>query len=557
MKKLLLPVLLLILAEISFQRCANPGSPTGGPKDTIPPTILLANPITGTTQFSGNIIELEFSEFINADKLKQQLIITPRTEVKYKSIVKRNKLVIKLEEDLEDSTTYNFNFADGVTDITEKNPVVNLSIAFSTGEYIDSMSVTGKVEELLTQEPGSGYLVGLYPLTDTLDYFKENPLYFATANDSGEFQMNYLKEGSYKIIAFNDDNRNLILDPETESHGFLEDTIRLDSNLVLRPIRCVLQNVKPLKLINSRPIGPYVEVKYNKTIDSYNVYPKELFHNIIGENKDVIRLYKPYSVAYSDSITSYVAASDSLGNGVYDTLNFAFLESNRKPSSFSFNFNTNTLPLEEELLMKIKFNKPVFNTNLDQILIKADSLSSVRPTVDTTWSFNYTSLELKANYSLADLDSGTLIMIPDSIKLDSLGKTIDNIQRRVPISILFDKGTFISIEQDTSIQKSIEIRKKKIEAGGQLDITISTDQPRFFIQLMKNDKVAYQSADQKQTSFFNVSPGKYIIRVLIDSNQDGKWSFGNLLKNEEPEEVILFGETEVRENWILTPSISF
>ncbi|MBC6411330.1 MAG: Ig-like domain-containing protein, partial [Ekhidna sp.] len=47
------------------------------------------------------------------------------------------KLIVKLEGELKDSTTYNINFADGVVDVTEKNPVENFSIAFSTGDFID------------------------------------------------------------------------------------------------------------------------------------------------------------------------------------------------------------------------------------------------------------------------------------------------------------------------------------------------------------------------------------------------------------------------------------
>ena len=557
MKKLIFPILFLILVELSFQQCANPGRPTGGPKDTIPPTLLYANPVTGTTQFKGDLIELEFSEYVNADKLKQQLIITPRSDINYKSIAKRNKLVIKLEDELKDSTTYNFNFADGVTDITEKNPVINLSLAFSTGQYIDSMSVNGNIEELMTQEPGAGYLVGLYPLTDTLDYFKENPLYFATANDSGEFQMNYLKQGTYKIVAFNDDNRNLILDPETESHGFLTDVISLDSVIDLRSIRCVLQNVKPLKLINGRPIGPYFEIKYNKTIDSYHISPDYLNHNIVGENKDILRIYKPTSLNYSDSLTTYIQASDSLGNIASDTLGLVFFESNRKPSSFSYNFDSPSISLEEKFDLIIEFNKPVGEVDLTKIIIQSDTLARTSPAIDTTWNFNRTILNIEGSYSLRELDSLTILAIPDSIKLDSLGNLIEGIDRMVPLSLNLHKGSFISIEQDTSVENSIRIIERSIPPGGQLDITITTEHPKFFLQLLRENEVAYQSAHQKQVSFTNIRPGKYTIRVLIDNNQDGEWSFGNLLDNEEPEQLILFGETEVRENWILTPSISF
>ena len=266
MKQLFYIIIFILFIDISFQNCANVGRPTGGSKDTIPPTLIYATPINGTTNFSDQVIKLEFSEYINADKLQQQLIITPGTDITYKSFVKKNKLIVKLDGKLKDSTTYNFNFANGVTDITEKNPAINLSLAFSTGSFIDSLSVEGSVEKLLTKEPGKNYVAGLYPLTDSLDYFADKPMYFTTANDSGIFKLNYIKKGNYKIISFDDDNGNFLLDPETESHGFLEAVIVLDSATILEPIRCILQNVKPIQLINARPVGRYVEIKFNKTI---------------------------------------------------------------------------------------------------------------------------------------------------------------------------------------------------------------------------------------------------------------------------------------------------
>ncbi len=559
MKRLIYLFLFVLLIDLSFQKCANPGRPTGGPKDTIPPTLIYANPSLGTTNFNESEIELEFSEFINADKIKQQLIITPKSDIQYKSIVKRNKLIIKLEDDLADSTTYNFSFADAVTDITEKNPVVNLSLAFSTGDYIDSLSLRGYVEELMEGLPGKGYLVGLYPLSDTLDYFSQNPLYFSTTNDSGTFKMNYLKEGDYKILAFFDDNRNLLLDPETESHGFLEDTVSLYSNLELETIRSLLQNVKPLKLINSRPIGPYVESKFNKMIDTYTIHPTNLNHNIIGENRDVIRIYKPEFVDYSDSLTLYLTASDSLNNTVTDTLKFAFLESNRKPASFSYTINRNILPLEDTFKLKLDFNKPITQTNFIGVSIQADSLVTYTPSFDTAWNPNKTSLNLFGTYSVTILDSMILNSLPDSVKLDSLGNPHDNIQRSLPLDLVFPKGTFISVEQDSSLSKTLSIQERKTSQGGKLLIRTITDFESYTLQLLnEKGKVAYQSSEKSEIIFNNISPGKYLIRILIDNNQDGRWSYGNLLANKEPEEIFIYAEeTSIRENWVIELDIAF
>lgn len=560
MKRLFFLILFILLIDLSFQHCANPGRPTGGPKDTIPPTLTYASPVNGTTNFKGEIIELEFSEFINADKLKQKLIITPKTDLKYKSVVKRNKLVLKLENPLKDSTTYNFNFADGLTDITEKNPAVNLSLAFSTGDYIDSMSVKGSVEELLSKEPGKGYTVGLYPYSDTLNFFTQNPIYFTTANDSGIYKMNYLKTGRYKILAFDDDNNNLLLDPDTESHGFLEEIIHLDSPLTLQPLRCILQNVKPIKLINARPAGRYVEAKFNKMVNQYKIEPSYLSHNIIGENKDIIRIYKPENINYSDSLISYIQASDSLDNTIQDTVKFVFLQSNRKPAGFSFSTNPSSITLTDNPDFNISFNKPINNIDSSKFKIKADSIFTFTPDLDFTWNYNKTELSINLKLTADSLRDQLSRSIPkDTLQSDSTSTLKSNKPSQRKLEFTIDKAAFITVENDTSQVKNIPLQESKDTPKGVLNISVVTDKTSFILQLLSsNDKVAYQTKNEKNISFANVKPGNYKIRVLIDSDKDGNWSFGNLIKNEEPEEIYLHSEeTSVRENWVIDMSISF
>lgn len=557
MKQFIYIILFVFLIDLTFQNCANPGAPTGGPQDTIPPTLTFANPPNGTTNFTENTIELEFSEYVSADKLKQQLIITPSTDVQYKSIVKRNKLVIKLDGTLDDSTTYNFNFANGVTDITEKNPAVNLSLAFSTGPTIDSMSISGYVEDLLTKEPGKGYVVGLYPQSDSLNYFSDKPTYFTTANDSGIYNIDYIKSGLYKILAFNDDNGNFLFDPDTESHGFLEEEISLDSATVLRPIRCLLQNVKPIALINARPVGRYVDIKFNKTIDSYQIMP-EVSSNIVGENSDVVRLYKPSSIAYRDSLTSYILASDSLGNQVSDTIEYVYIESNRKPTPFNYSFTNNELQAGTQQILRVNFDKPVSSFDTTKVLIQSDTLITYTPSFEYDWNNNNTRVNIYLNITDQLLDSLVAsAVVEDTILLDSAN---DKKATSTPQFILStQKGAFVSVENDTSTNKSIAVKRFSPKSSGVLKVSLETEETHFHFQLLdQNDKVVHQVSNTKSFNLPSVRAGQYNIRILIDSNQDGKWSYGNLLKGEEPEEVFIAEEkTSIRENWVVELSITF
>lgn len=558
MRRLFHLFIFILFIDFAFQQCANPGRPTGGPKDTIPPTLISANPILGTTNFKNEIIELEFNEYINADKLKQQLIITPKTDLKFKHLVKRNRLILRLETKLLDSTTYSFNFGDGVSDITEKNPVINLSLAFSTGSYIDSLSIKGEVEDLLTKEPGKGYVVSLYPFSDTLDYFTDSPMYFTTANDSGRYKLNYLKRGKYKILSFNDDNGNFLLDPESESHGFLEQTIHLDSSTSLPNLRCILQNVKPIQLINARPTGPYVEIKYNKQILSYQILAEKIQSNLIGDNKEVIRLYKPSYVNYNDSIKTVISAEDSLGNKVNDTIRFAFLESNRKPAGFSYTNSQKSIPFIDNPSFQLNFNKPVIEYDTSKINIIIDSVILISPGKSIQWNQNRTTAKVNLSVQADSLLNMIEVMSkPDTTTTDStsiLGK--NGGQRKLEIEL--EEGAFISAENDTSKLKLIPFEKAKIQPTGTLKIKLNSEITHFKLQLVaKGDKVMYQIRNQKNITFTSIKPDTYKIRILIDSNKDGFWSYGNLLKNQEPEEVYIHPEeTSIRENWVVEMSIS-
>lgn len=557
MKQFVYIIFFVILIDVSFQNCANPGRPTGGPKDTIPPTLTYSSPANGTLNFDATSLELHFSEDINADKLKQQLIVTPTTNLNFKSIVKRNKLIIKLLTELNDSTTYNFNFANGITDITEKNPAINLSLAFSTGPSIDSMSVEGYVEDLLSKEPAKEYVVGLYPVSDTLNYFTDKPIYFTTTNDSGNYQIKYIKTGNYKIMSFKDDNGNYLLDPDTESHGFLSDTMVLDSATTLRPLRCLLQNVKPLSLINARPVGNYVEVKFNKQIDGYSISPQYHSH-IVGENKDIIRLYKPNHVNFNDSLTSILTASDSLGNEVNDTIKYVFLESYRKPSSFSYTHEPTTIEINKYSKLNLTFNKPIESFDSSKIVISADSLLTFIPKLAYNWNENATNSEIIIDLNKQLIDSLiSSIAFEDSTATDSSLIAID--KPKTTLSIKLKSGAFISVESDTSSEKSLAIREAQYKPTGVLKVKLTTDKTSFRFQLLNNsNEVVYQKLNSKDLSFPAVKPGEYRIRILIDSNDDGSWSYGNLLKNHEPEEVFIYSDkTSIRENWVVELNISF
>src|SRR5690606_13701042 len=131
------------------------------------------------------------------------------------------KITLEFRDDLEENTTYLLNFREGIEDVTESNKIEPLTLAFSTGSQLDTGSVSGQVVYYLNQKPESNITVGLYPESDTNNIRNHRPYYFAKTNEQGNFELNNLKAGNYRIFAHNDKNGNEFYDQENERIGYL------------------------------------------------------------------------------------------------------------------------------------------------------------------------------------------------------------------------------------------------------------------------------------------------------------------------------------------------
>ncbi len=544
---------LFLTLDYLITSCANQGSPGGGPKDSIPPVLIHSYPTNGEVNFVEKQFEFEFSERINANKLAQQLIVTPKSDFKFKVLPKREKLVLKIIGEFKDSTTYNFNFGKGVVDITERNPVDNFFVAFSTGPFIDSLRILGKVVDLFKQKPVSKYTVGLYPATDTLDLLKETPVYFTTTSDSGDFQINYIKAGTYKLLTFNDKNNNVILDPLTEHYGFIAGNIVLDTTTVLKkPIQSLLLDVRPIKYINNRSIGPYIEAKYNKYIHSYEVEPGFLEHNLFGENKDGIRIYKSNRVNLNDSLEIILYVKDSLYNITVDTIKNIFQDNYRRPNSYQVNKFQESKIISDTNFFKLMFNKPTYQSDSLRFSIIKDSTYRQEIPYRIAWNKNKTEASVYTYLNKDSLLYSLRMTIPEDTNRteDREAERLREINFRLQLEIA--KNSFISIESDSSAKQEIDYQTKEFDLYGSLLFRINTTYNKFSTQLLNSkNQVAYEIENKKEPEFKKVKPDTYQIRILIDSNENGIWEFGNLLIDEEPEPIYMHPEpTSIRENWI-------
>ncbi len=215
----------IILLLISS--CAQIVSPGGGKKDITPPQVVRYSPDSAQLNFKSRSIEITFDEFVQLKDLNSQLIISPPLENEPDINLKNKKLIIDLnkKDSLKPNTTYCISFGNAIQDLNENNPIDNFRYIFSTGTYIDSLFVKGKVENAFDHKTEKGVLVMLYSdLRDSMVY-KKLPEYFAKTKEDGTFQINNIRNGKYRIIALKDGNANYKYDGETESIGFVDTLI--------------------------------------------------------------------------------------------------------------------------------------------------------------------------------------------------------------------------------------------------------------------------------------------------------------------------------------------
>src|SRR5687768_9401021 len=146
-KTFALVYLILCIGIISFigYSCANIIPPTGGPIDSLPPVLIEANPKDSTLNFKSNRIVLTFDEYVDLKEVQNNLLFTPLFETVPVVEVKLKQVTVRIRDTLEPNTTYTFDFGNAITDVNENNPYKYYTYTFSTGPYIDSLRLNGRV----------------------------------------------------------------------------------------------------------------------------------------------------------------------------------------------------------------------------------------------------------------------------------------------------------------------------------------------------------------------------------------------------------------------------
>ncbi|MCT4644435.1 MAG: Ig-like domain-containing protein, partial [Carboxylicivirga sp.] len=242
MKKKIFHLAIIIAATQLFWYCANVGMPTGGPEDEAPPVVVRSIPEANALNYQKKEIFIEFDELIKLKDYRTKFIVSPPVNEQPTVEERGNRVLITFEEDLQPNTTYTLDFADAIVDNNEGNVLENYSFSFSTGEYIDSLQVSGNLYDADDLSPSEGVLIFLHNNLNDTAIQKLVPIRMAKTNAQGRFNIRNVSPGKYRIYALDDANRNykfdqpgemmawsdIIVEPGFEYRQFA-DTIRIDS----------------------------------------------------------------------------------------------------------------------------------------------------------------------------------------------------------------------------------------------------------------------------------------------------------------------------------------
>ena len=221
---------LVFLYSLFLISCASVQSPTGGPRDTIQPVIVKEIPKNLTRNFTGSEIEIEFDEFVKLSNEFTEISVSPAMDILpvYKS--KKEILQISFEEALQKNTTYTINFGKAIADVNESNILKNYSYVFSTGDQIDSLSISGKVINSLTKQKLKDVTVFILPISQDSLFGKKKASFFTTTDTSGSFKLSNLREDKYRIYALSEQGGDRIYNGNSEEIGFLNQAINLNKD---------------------------------------------------------------------------------------------------------------------------------------------------------------------------------------------------------------------------------------------------------------------------------------------------------------------------------------
>lgn len=533
-------IMALFLAVISSTiRCANIQQPTGGPRDTIPPQLLVEYPTNLSTHFSERRIVLSFDEFVKLNNPSREISISPEMETFPEVVVRRRDVEITLPDSLAENTTYVINFGKAIADNNEGNPFENYSYVFSTGDAIDSLSISGRVFDAKTNEPVLEASVILIPVSQDSTFGKRKANIFATTDSSGNFKLNYLREDQYRIYALQEQNNDRIYNSPEEGIAFLKDSLDLQADTAGILLWLSVQNPEELRIMDRQiESNGRIFIRFNRPLNDPTIritHPEEL-----NETKQL--LYN------STQDTAFMWVSDL----TFDSIKFEIREGDI---------------IRDSLLIRRpagdRYNRAITITNnLNRMMVN-----------------NVKHLQLFSNTPIKSLDRNKIILYEDSVKVTNYRleqDSINHLQYGVRYNWKSNKSYILSLEEgafegyfeEENPVTNFTFTRDDGDRYGHLTLTFklpSDSVSQYLLEFMDeaNTTVYQRDITSQDTTihYKDYLEGKYRIRVIYDANNNNQWDPGHLNTKTQAERIWYYDKIfNIRPNWdqeetITIPSI--
>ncbi len=580
----------LLLCFLTW-RCANPVAPEGGPKDTKPPKVLKSDPPNFTTNFKDQNIRIDFNEFIAIKNQAAELNVSPPLKHPPDIKIRGKSLVIKIEDTLATNTTYSIDFGKSISDITENNIFTGFSYVFSTGPYIDSLSLRGSVVNAFDLSPQKDVFAMLYIdcydtiVLDSLP-LKVKPFYITKTDEKGRFTFHNLKASLMKLTALADQNGNLIFEPGAEKIAFSDsivhpyyipkpsaDTIKIKKDSLKPPTDTT--KVRNVKLIAASGISKVKIDSTNKdTLSQKPVFTD--YQLFLFDDIDSVQRLQKYTVLKKG--LALLVFRFPLKSYSMKTLRG---DSTRPWALREFTPHRDTLylwltdPAMDSIIFSISEGSRVLDTvrldvsSKENTSKKKDLVKNYLITSDNTYSSNLNQFAgnyiLTFSQPLAKADFSRICLTQDKDTLKPKIYFTDSLKRMMVIenkwkedksySLFIPDSVFTGINgfANDTIKRKFKTRQSREFGNLIIDIDISKRQGDYLIQLL-NDKDVFLAEKKIRTNgkvrFENLNPGKFKVKAVYDRNHNGKWDTGNFRKKIQPEEVMFLPKVlEIRANW--------
>lgn len=526
MKHIFIRFLLALVVVISLAECAKRGTPTGGPKDEDAPVLVRSTPDLNTTNFNSKEITISFDELVKLKDIQKNLIVSPPMDpapsISPQGSASKN-IKITIKDTLTENTTYVINFGQSVTDNNEGNPFSYFKYVFSTGAYIDSLTVAGEIKDAYNKQTDEFVTVMLYEYNESFNdstIYNEKPMYVTNTLDSTTlFEITNIKPGAYKLLALKDKASNFLYNKKSDKIAFHEEVITLPTDsvftLTLFNEPADYRATNPTLIAENHILFGFEGDSTGMKIELLSDKPETYTSQIIADQKtDTLHYW--FTPFEADSLLFKVSHQE-----VIDT--FTVRTKELKKDSLTLEPTLKSV-IPPGKIFKIKSNTPLAKVNNDSIHIIDQDSASVSFTTKIDRKLN----EVIFDFKTSENNRYTMQLLPGSIT-DMYQKSNDSVKYSLKTKKLSEYGTMtVKLGNVTHYPVIVQLTDKSGNVKEE--------------QVSKGTETAFY--------FESIEPSTYLLRVIYDDNENGKWDTGDYFNKIQPEEIHYFPEAiELRANW--------